>query len=136
MQARMHAPPSATPLLIANGLGVLAALVLLAVLTNASLLPGGDATALTALLLIGVGMCAVGGISRAPATLGWTHPVTLSGAVLGVAILGLILANAFGWTGGLAAFASAIGISVERAVVLLLGLLLAVKWAIGLAFVR
>ena len=132
----MHATPSATPLVIANVLGVLAVLVVLDVLANASSPPGGDAMALTALVLLGVGMCAVGGISRAPAMLGWTHPVTLSGAVLGVAILALLVANAIGWTGGLAPLASAIGISVERAVVLLLAMLLALKWAIGLAFVR
>jgi hypothetical protein len=137
MQVREHATTSTTPALIANVLGFLAALVVLAVLTNTSLLvPGGDAAALAALVLIGAGMCAIGGLSRAPATLGWMHPVTLSGAVLGVAILVLIVANAFGGTGVLAPFASAIGISVERAVVLILALLLAVKWAIGLAFVR
>jgi hypothetical protein len=137
MQARAHAATSTTPLLIANVLGVLAVLVVLAVLTDASLLVGGgDAAAFTALVLVGMGMCVVGGISRAPASLGWMHPVTLGGAVLGVAILGLIVANAFGWTGVLAPVASAIGVSIERAAVLVLASLLAVKWAVGLAFVR
>jgi hypothetical protein len=137
MQAQTHATPSPTPRLIANLLGALAALVVLAVLTNASLPgAGGDAVALTALVLLGVGMCAVAGISRAPATPGWTHPATLSGAVLGAAILALIVANAFGWTGGLASSAAAMGVSVERAVLLIMAVLMAVKWAIGLAFVR
>jgi hypothetical protein len=137
MQAQTHTPSSTTPVLIANGLGVLAALVLLAVLTNLNLLvTGADSTAFYALVLVGVGMCALAGISRAPATLGWTHPVTLSGAVLGTAILVLIMAFSFGWIAMLEPVASAIGISVERAAVLLLALLLAAKWAIGLAYLR
>ena len=137
MQARTHTASSTTPFVIATLLGVLAVLVLLAVLTNASLIvAGGDSAAFTALVLIGVGMCAVAGISRAPATLGWTHPVTVSGAVLGMAILALIVANAFGWTAVLDPYAAAIGISVQRAAVLILALLIAIKWAIGLAFVR
>ena len=137
MQTRTHAAISTTPVLIANLLGALAVLVLLAVVTNTSLLlPGGDSTAFTALVLIGVAMCAIGGISRAPATLGWTHPVTVSGAVLGVAILALIVANAFGVTAVLAPFAAVIGVTVERAAVLILAMLLGIKWAIGLGFMR
>jgi hypothetical protein len=137
MHTQTHVATSRTPALIANVLGVTAALVLLAMLTNLHLLVAStDAMAFTALVLIGVAMCAVAGISRAPAMLGWTHPVTLSGVVLGIAILGLILANAFGWIAGLEPVASAIGISVERAAVLLLAVLLAAKWAIGLAFVH
>lgn len=89
-----------------------------------------------ALVLVGMGMCVLGGISRAPSTLGWTHPVTLSGAVLGVAILVLTMALTFGWIAALQPAASAIGITVERAAVLLVALLQAAKWAIGMAFVR
>lgn len=137
MQVREHATTSTMPFLIANVLGVLAALVVLAVLTNTiRLVDAGDATALIALVLLGVGMCALAGISRAPAKLGWTHPVTLSGVVLGVAILALIAANALGGIGVLESFATALGTSVERAEVLFLAVLMAVKWVIGLAFVR
>ena len=137
MQARTHAATSTTPVLIANALGVIAALVLLAALTNLNLLfITGDAPAFYALLLVGVGMCAVAGISRAPATLGWTHPVTLSGVVLGIAILVLTMAFSFGWIVALQPVATAIGITVERTAVLLLALLLAAKWAVGLAFVH
>ncbi len=137
MQAQTHAATSTTPVLIANALGVVAALVLLAVLTDFNLLVvAGDAPAFYALVLVGIGMCVLGGISRAPSTLGWTHPVTLSGAVLGVAILVLTMAFTFGWIAALQPVASAIGITVERVAVLLLALMLAAKWAIGLAFVR
>ncbi len=137
MHTQTHAATSTTPVLIANALGVVAALVLLAVLTNLHLwVVAGDASAFYALVLVGLGMCVFGGISRAPSTLGWTHPVTLSGAVLGIAILALTMAFSFGWIAGLQPVASAIGISVERAAVLLLALVLAAKWAIGLAFVR
>lgn len=98
MQARTHATTSTMPVTIANTLGVLAALVLLGVLTNLSLLvPFGDAAAFTALVIIGMSMCVIAGISRAPSTLGWMHPATLSGAVLGVAILLLVVANTFGF---------------------------------------
>ena len=137
MQAQTHAAASTTPVLIANGLGVLAGLVLLAVLTNVNLLVvGGDAPAFYALVLVGMGMCVLGGVSRAPATLGWTHPVTINGAVLGIAILVLVMAFTFGWIAVLEPVALAIGISTERAAVILLGLLLAAKWAIGLAYLR
>lgn len=137
MQAQTHAATSTTPVFIANVLGVVAALVLLAVLTNLNLVVvSGDAPAFYALALVGMGMCVLGGISRAPSTLGWTHPVTLSGALLGTAILVLMMAFTFGWIAALPPVASAIGITVERAAVLLLALLLAAKWAIGLAFVR
>ena len=138
MQTRIHATTSTTPLTIANTLGVVAALVLLGVLTNLNLLipVANDAAAFTALVIIGMSMCVIAGVSRAPSTLGWMHPATLSGAVLGVAILLLVVANTFGWTGVLDPVASAIGITVQRAAVFILALLIAVKWAIGLAFVR
>lgn len=137
MQAQTHAATSTTPVVIANALGVVAALVLLAVLTNLNLLVvGSDAPVFYALVLVGMGMCVLGGISRAPATLGWSHPVTLSGAFLGIAILMLTMAFTFGWIAALQPVASTIGITVERAAVLLLALLMAAKWAIGLALVR
>ncbi len=137
MQAQTHAATSTTPVLIANALGVVAALVLLAALTNLNLLVvAGDAPVFYALVFVGMGMCVLGGISRAPSTLGWTHPVTLSGAALGIAILVLMTAFTFGWISALQPVASAVGITVERGAVLLLALLMAAKWAIGLAFVR
>lgn len=43
--------------------------------------------ALLALGALGFVMCSVGGIGKVQATLGWTHPITLAGMVLGVAAL-------------------------------------------------
>jgi hypothetical protein len=68
-------------------------------------------------------MCVTGGIGPSQAKLGWTHPVTLIGSVFGVVAVLLIGAVLFNWT-------------TDRIAALTLATLMAVKWAIGLAFVR
>ncbi|MBI3971919.1 MAG: hypothetical protein HY332_11570 [Chloroflexi bacterium] len=85
--------PSAPSPLAANLLGVIAAMLVLAVITNTSAsvpLLSSDRAAFYALVLIGMAVCTMGGIGRAQASLGWTHPITLVGIVLGTLALLLI----------------------------------------------
>jgi hypothetical protein len=53
--------------------------------------------ALIAVAVVGVAGCAVGGIGQAP-TIGWAHPVTIIGLLLGIAALAIIGAGLFGWS--------------------------------------
>jgi energy-converting hydrogenase Eha subunit A len=80
-------------------LGVVAALLILAVLTNATTqLPviSSDRGALVALVVVGLAMCATGGIGKAISRHGWKHVVTLLGGVLGALILAIFVAALFG----------------------------------------
>ena len=127
----------------ANLLGVLAALMVIALLTNVRLpLIGSDRAAFSALVLIGMTMCALGGIGRAQSTLGWTDPVTLVGIVIGSFALVLIAAVLAGRADFLAPVAALVGgtstveSSMDRAATLVLAGLIALKWAIGLLFLH
>lgn len=74
----------------ANVLGIVLVVLVIGTLSNATdSLPliGSDRGALIALLVVGMAMCAVGGIGPAQATLGWTHPMTLLGSAFGTLIL-------------------------------------------------
>jgi hypothetical protein len=85
--------------IVANMLGVLAALLVLAVLTGfRAPLIANDRAAFFALAIVGFTMCAVGGIGATQATLGWTHPITLVGIVLGIVATLLIAAVLTGQT--------------------------------------
>jgi len=53
--------------------------------------------ALIAVAIVGMAGCAIGGIGQAP-SLGWTHPVTIIGILLGIAALAVIGAGLFGWS--------------------------------------
>ena len=69
-------------------LGVLAAGVVFLVLTGRGVpIVGNGAGALLALGLIGMAMCTLGGIGPTQSALGWTHPLTIIGSILGVAAL-------------------------------------------------
>ena len=69
-------------------LGVLAAGLVLMVLTGRDVpIVGNGAGALLALGLIGLAMCTLGGIGTVQGSLGWTHPLTIIGSILGVAAL-------------------------------------------------
>jgi hypothetical protein len=68
-------------------------------------------------------MCSLGGVGRAPAKFGWTHPATLFGTTVGTAML--VLAGA-DLTGQVA----------DRLAIFVFAALFAIKWAVGLAFVR
>ena len=127
----------------ANLLGILAAFIVLALLANIRLpLLGSDRAAFIALVIVGMTMCAMGGISRAQSTLGWTDPITLIGIVIGSLALVLVAAVVTGRAEFLAPVAALVGgtstveSSTDRAATLVLGGLIAVKWAIGLVFLH
>ena len=55
-----------------------------------------DRSAFIALAVIGFGMCSVG-MGRIANGLGWTHPITIVGAVLGTLLILLVVATLAGW---------------------------------------
>jgi hypothetical protein len=78
-------------------LGVLAAGLVFMVLTGRDVpIVGNGAGALLALGLIGIAMCTLGGIGTTQSTLGWTHPLTVIGSILGVAALLVVALPLFG----------------------------------------
>ncbi len=69
-------------------LGLLAAGLVFMVLTGRDVpIVGNGAGALLALDIIGIAMCTLSGIGSVQSTLGWTHPLTIIGSILGVAAL-------------------------------------------------
>jgi hypothetical protein len=79
---------SATNGIITLALGLLAAALVFMVLTGRDVpIVGNGAGSLLALGLIGIAMCSLGGIGTVQGTLGWTHPLTIIGSILGVAAL-------------------------------------------------
>jgi hypothetical protein len=78
-------------------LGILAALLVFAVLTGRKVpLVTSDRAALLALVIIGMLMCAPGGIGRVSASGAWWHPFSILGYVLGAAIIVIGIAALFG----------------------------------------
>jgi hypothetical protein len=79
---------SSTNGIITLALGLLAAALVFMVLTGRDVpIVGNGAGALLALGIIGIVMCTLGGIGTVQSTLGWTHPLTIIGSILGVAAL-------------------------------------------------
>ena len=79
---------SSTNGLITLVLGLLAAGLVFMVLTGRDVpIVGNGAGALLALGIIGISMCTMSGIGSVQGTLGWTHPLTIIGSILGVAAL-------------------------------------------------
>jgi hypothetical protein len=73
---------------ISLALGLLAAGLVFMILTGRDVpIVGNGAGALLALGLIGIAMCTMSGIGSVQGTLGWTHPLTIIGSILGVAAL-------------------------------------------------
>jgi hypothetical protein len=129
--------------LAANVLGILAALIVVTLLFNIRLpLLGTDRAAFIALVVVGMTMCALGGIGRAQSTVGWTDPITLLGIGIGSLTLVLVAAVLTGRASFLEPISvlvggtSSIGSATNRAATLALAGLIAVKWAIGLLFLR
>ena len=88
---------SSTNGLITLVLGLLAAGLVFMVLTGRDVpIVGNEAGALLALGLIGIAMCTLGGIGSVQGTLGWTHPLTIIGSILGVAALLVVALPLFG----------------------------------------
>jgi hypothetical protein len=73
-------------------LGMLAAGLVFMVLTGRDVpVVGNGAGALVVLGLLGIAMCTMSGIGSVQGTLGWTHPLTIIGSILGVAALLVIV---------------------------------------------
>ena len=69
-------------------LGLLAAGLVFMILTGRDVpIVGNGAGALLALGILGMAMCTLSGIGSVQSTLGWTHPLTIIGSILGVAAL-------------------------------------------------
>ncbi len=69
-------------------LGLLAVGLVLMILTGRDVpIVGNGPGALLVLGIIGMAMCTLSGIGTVQSTLGWTHPLTIAGAILGVAAL-------------------------------------------------
>ena len=69
-------------------LGLLAAGLVFLILTGRNVpIVGNGAGALLALGIIGIAMCTLSGIGTVQGTLGWTHPLTIVGSILGVLAL-------------------------------------------------
>jgi hypothetical protein len=87
---------------LANGiivliLGLLAAGLVFLVLTGRDVpVVGNGAGALLALGVIGFAMCTLGGIGPTQSALGWTHPLTIIGSVLGGLALLVVALPLFG----------------------------------------
>ena len=79
---------SSTNGIITLVLGALAAGLVFMILTGRDVpIVGSGAGALLALGLIGIAMCSLGGIGPTQSALGWAHPLTIAGSILGVLAL-------------------------------------------------
>ena len=77
---------SSTNGIITFVLGLLAAGLVFLILTGRDVpIVGNGAGALLALGVIGIAMCTMSGIGSVQGSLGWTHPLTIVGSILGVA---------------------------------------------------
>jgi hypothetical protein len=125
MQATMQKPATVfgSPL-FANLIGIVIAALIAATLTNTSLpLLGSERAIFVAVLLLGVTMCSLGGVGRAPMKYGWMHPVTLFGIAVGTILL-------------LLAAGVVLGQLTDQVGLRMFAALFALKWVVGLAFVR
>ncbi len=74
--------------IVALVLGLLAVGLVFMILTARDVpIVGNGSGALLALGIIGMAMCTLSGIGTVQSTLGWTHPLTIAGSILGVAAL-------------------------------------------------
>jgi hypothetical protein len=83
--------------LVSGALGIVAVLFVAAVLTGVKVpLILDDRAAFIALAALGFAMCSVG-MGKIATGLGWTHPVTIIGIVLGALLILLVIAMLAGW---------------------------------------
>ena len=143
MQATIQKPTAYSgSAAVANLIGAAIALLIFAVLTNSPIpLLGSDRATFIALIILGTTMCALGGVGRAPSRYGWTHPVTLFGIVVGIVAMLLAAAVLVGQPAFLDPIATIVGrTSVDaghdRPAIVVLGVLMAIKWLVGLVYVR
>jgi len=109
---------------LSNVLGVAAALFAVVYLAGVKLpLITTDRAAFYTLAVVGFGMCMLT-MGRTATGLGWSHPITLAGIVLGVLIMFLVVAVAAGW--------SLPFIADERTAFLAVAVAGLAKWGLGL----
>jgi hypothetical protein len=93
--------------------------------------------ALIAIVIVGMAACGVAGIGQAT-TIGWTHPITVFGIVVGIVALVLAGAGLFGWdsvvrpAADVVPMGAAVAATTERLAIGLLAALIAVKWVVGI----
>jgi hypothetical protein len=130
-----------TSSVIGTGLGLIAVVVAVFVFLNRQILfITSDRSGFLALAVIGFAMCAVAGIGNTQATLGWTHPVTFAGIILGVTALGLVVVVLTGHSGFLTPLGAVFSqgtvtaISGDRLAFYLLAGVILIKWILGYAY--
>jgi hypothetical protein len=130
-----------TSSLIGTGLGLIAVVVAVFVIFNRQILfITSDRSGFLALAVIGFAMCAVAGIGTTQSTLGWTHPVTFAGIILGVAALALVVVVLTGHSGVLTPLGTVFSQSTvtastgDRVALYLLGGVILIKWILGYAY--
>lgn len=83
--------------LLSSALGIVAVLFIAAVLMGWKVpMISDDRAAFIALAVIGFVMCSIG-MGKIATGLGWTHPITLVGVVLGALVILLVVAMLAGW---------------------------------------
>ena len=98
---------------------------------------GTARNALIGVAVVGMAACAVAGIGQAP-IIGWTHPITIFGIVVGVLALVIAGAGLFGWdtvvspVAGLVPVGTAVAATTERLAIGLLAGLIVIKWVVGI----
>ena len=110
--------------LLSGTLGIAAALFAVAYLGGMKL-PWivSDRAALYALPAAGFGMCMLS-MGRTATGLGWTHPITIAGVILGALIITVVVAAAAGWRLPL--------ITSDRAALLFVAAGGLLKWGLGI----
>jgi len=130
-----------TSSIIGTGLGAIAVVVAVLVFLNRPVLfISGDRAGFLTLAVVGFAMCAVAGIGNTQATLGWTHPVTFVGIILGTAALALVVIVLTGHSSTLTTFGNVFSqgtvsaVSGDRVAFYLLAGIILVKWVLGYAY--
>ncbi len=119
------------------GVGVSLWLAYMALTSDSVPIVGSPRGALIAIAVIGMASCAVAGIGQAP-TIGWTHPITIFGIVVGIFALVIAAAGLFGWdalvspASGIVPVGTNVAATTERLAIGLLAALIAVKWVVGI----
>ena len=110
--------------LIADVIGVAIAALVVAALTDTPVpLLGSERAIFVAVVLLGITMCSLGGVGRAPLKYGWMHPVTIVGSAIGTVMLLLVAGVVLGQV-------------TERVGLNVFGALFVTKWVLGLGFLR
>ena len=107
-------------------------------LTNESVpIVGSARGALIAIAVVGMAACAVAGIGQAP-IVGWAHPITIFGIIVGVLALVIAAAGLFGWdailspVAGIVPVGSSVAATTERLAIGALAALIVAKWVVGI----